>query len=100
MTTFEKIYSLFAVLFAIIFFTILLATDLLGNLTVLIVSISLAFMINIAFMFILFKDLYFRKLSSPGKKAAWFAAILIFWPAAIFYLAVHGFKQRQIDNRG
>ncbi len=96
MTTIEKIYSVFAVLMAIAFFALISLVPQTRELSTLLVLTAIAFAVNIGLMFVVFKDIYFRKFTNPTSKYIWFALILFLWPSVLIYLPLYGFRTR--DN--
>ena len=50
--------------------------------------------VNAGLLFVVFKDIFSRSFSSSSKKYFWVLAILLFMPAVIIYLPMHGFRKR------
>lgn len=95
MSTLEKIYSAFAVIMAIAFFTVISLVPQTRELSNLLILTAVAFAINIGLMFVVFKDIYFRKFANPTSKYIWFALILFLWPTVLIYLPLYGFRTRE-----
>ncbi len=96
MSNLEKIYSVFAVIMAIAFFTVLFLVPQARELSTLLILTAMAFVVNIGLMFVVFKDIYFRNFTNPTSKYIWFALILFIWPSILIYLPLYGFRTREI----
>lgn len=94
MNTLEKIFSIFAIIFAVSFLILIFTVPQLQQLSILLPLTGVALVINIGLMFVIFKDIYFRTFSNPNQKFVWFALILFLWPSVVFYLVLYGFKPR------
>lgn len=95
MNTFEKLYSVFAVVSAFCLILCLFIYPELRQLNRLLIVSTLGFFINIGLMFIVLRDIFARNFKSQMIKFSWVAIILIFWPAVLFYLPTYGFKTRR-----
>ncbi len=94
MNLFEKIYSIFAIVFAFVLIAILFIYPETRQLKILL-PISLAgVIINIGLMFIVLRDIFYRNFSNPMHKYMWIAIVFIFWPAILYYLPRYGFTTR------
>lgn len=98
MNTAEKIFSVFAVFFAIGLITFLwLYPE--GRELKLLLPLSLAGLtINIGLMFVVLRDIFYREFHTPMAKYVWVAIILFFWPAIVYYLPRHGFRKRPVKT--
>lgn len=94
MNTFEKIFSVFSVVFAITLITIFSVYPETRQMKLLLPLSLLGVSINIGLMFVVLRDIFFRSFANPMSKYIWIAVILFFWPAVIYYLPKHGFKPR------
>lgn len=94
MSLLEKLYSIFAVLFAVVFMVALIAKPELRQLRILLPAGLIAVAVNIGLMFCVLRDVLDRSFKRPAAKYLWLAVILIFWPAVLYYLPKHGFKKR------
>lgn len=94
MSTLEKIYALFAIACAVAIFGLLYAYPQYRQLpTLLPISLS-GLLINVGLMFIVFRDITLRRFATPTGKIVWMAVLLLFWPAIVLYLPLHGFRPR------
>ncbi|MEE4243495.1 MAG: hypothetical protein V2I36_18695 [Desulfopila sp.] len=98
MSIIEKIYSVFAVLFAAAFITILLLIPETRDLHIMLPAGLLGLCINIGLMFVVLRDILYRKFTSPTGKYVWICIILFFWPAILYYLPKYGFRERDTDH--
>jgi hypothetical protein len=96
MNFFEKIYSLFAIIFAAVLMASLVYFPQLRHLNYLIPISLLGFFVNIGLIFVVLRDIFGRQFSDQGRKYFWVALVLIFWPSILFYLPKHGFRPRTI----
>ena len=94
MTIPEKIFSVFAVCFAIGLLTALTIYPEIRELRVLLPLSLAGVTINIGLMFVVLRDIVCRSFKHPMAKYIWIAVILFFWPAVLYYLPKHGFKSR------
>lgn len=90
----EKIFSLFAVFFAIGLIAALSLYPEIRELKVLLPLSLVGVSINIGLMFVVLRDIVYRNFTYPMAKYIWIAVILFFWPAVLYYLPKHGFKSR------
>ena len=90
----EKIYAVFAVLFACCLLTSLVAFPELRQLKILLPLSLVGMSINIGLMFVVLRDIILRSFENPMAKYIWIAVILVFWPAVLYYLPRHGFTPR------
>lgn len=94
MSKLEKIYSVFAVI-VVIAAAVFICLSLLSqqhDTYKLLIPATIAFGINVGLMFVVFKDIYFRKFPNPSSKYIWFALILLIWPSVLIYLPLYGFR--------
>lgn len=96
MNNLEKIYSVFAVITVVAFFILISLVPQARELSILLFLTAIAFAVNIGLLFIVFKDIYFRKFANPTSKYIWFALILFLWPTVLIYLPLYGFRARAI----
>ena len=94
MNTFEKIFSVFSIIFAIALITMFSVYPETRQFKLLLPLSLLGVSINIGLMFVVLRDIFFRSFAKPTSKYLWIALILLFWPAVIYYLPKHGFKPR------
>lgn len=94
MGTFEKIYALLAIGCAVAIFWLLWAYPHYRQLHTLVPISLTGLLVNVGLMFIVFRDITLRQFARPTSKIAWIALLLIFWPAILIYLPLHGFRPR------
>lgn len=94
MNTFEKIYSVAAIIFAIGLLTILTLFPQYQKLQILIPASFTGLLVNVGLMFITFRDIYLRHFADQRQKILWVIILLLFWPTILVYLPIHGFRQR------
>lgn len=94
----EKLFSIFAVLFAFSLITMLVIYPEYRQLNVLLPLSLIGMLINIGLMFVVLRDIFQRKFPSNSQKYIWVFVVLFFWPAILYYLPKHGFKKRS-NNR-
>ncbi len=90
----EKIFSVFAVFFAIGLIAALTLYPEIRELRILLPLSLAGVTINIGLMFVVLRDILYRKFTNPVAKYLWIAIILFFWPAVLYYLPKHGFRSR------
>jgi hypothetical protein len=94
MNILEKIFSIFAVFYAIGLITALSFSPEIRELRILLPLSIAGVAINIGLMFVVLRDILYRNFTQPMAKYIWIAVILFFWPAVLYYLPKHGFKSR------
>ena len=94
MSTFEKIYAVFAITCALAIFGLLYTHPQYRQLSTLLPICLSGLLINVGLMFIVFRDITLRRFATPTGKIVWMAVLLLFWPAIVLYLPLHGFRQR------
>jgi len=96
MNTFEKAYSVFAILFGGVFTWLLLTMPDMRQLSILIPVTTAGLLINVIMMYFVFRDIFFRPALTKNAKLLWTVSVLLFWPAILLYLPLHGFRARTI----
>jgi hypothetical protein len=94
MTLFEKIYSVFAILFAFGVGVVLITVPESRTVSVLLPLSFCGLIVNVGLVFIVLKDIFTRDQLDRTKKLIWTAVLLICWPAILIYLPMHGFQQK------
>lgn len=94
MNTFEKIYSLSAIAFSVVFFSGIMLFPELRQFNHLVYSSLLGMAINIGLMFIVLRDIFCRRFDQEKKRYLWIALVLVLWPSVIYYLLRYGFTPR------
>ena len=94
MNRIEKGYAIFAILFALGLMTLLALAPETRRLHTLLPLGLLGLLVNVGLMFVVFRDIFLRPTLDQTRKLAWTAAVLVFWPAVLAYLPLHGFHQR------
>lgn len=94
MNTWEKIYSIFTLIFLAALVLCFFLFPQHRTLEVLIPMSLLGLIVNILFMCIIFRDIHIRPFPSQNQRYIWFALILFLWPSVLVYLPRYGFKQR------
>jgi hypothetical protein len=96
MGTGEKLYSIFAILFAIALCVILVLFPECRQLKILLPASLVGLIINIAFMFIVLRDIFLREYMTIGQKILWVVLILVLLSLPVLvYLPKYGFKARK-----
>jgi hypothetical protein len=90
----EKVYSLFAIHFAIVLTALLAAMPEMRQLQILLPASGVGLVVNVIMMFIVFRDIFSRRLPGSNGRMFWTILLLICWPAILVYLPLHGFKKR------
>jgi len=96
MSSVEKYFSMFAILFGCGFIVSLFVFPELRQLKLLLPLSLIGMTINIGLMFVVLRDIFYRQFGDSTTKYIWIAAILIFWPSVLYYLPRHGFKRRDV----
>jgi hypothetical protein len=94
MNFFEKIYALAAILFEIGLVAFFLLLPQYQRLSILLPVCGVGLLVNIVFLFLVFRDIFQRTFDTPRTRYFWLVIILLFWPAGLVYLLRHGFKPR------
>jgi len=98
MNTFEKIYSVLAIVFAVILLIALALYPQFREFKNLIIVSLLGLLVNIGLLFIVLRDILTRQFSDQNRKYFWLVLVLLFWPAIIYYLLRYGFLPKTIGN--
>lgn len=94
MSLLEKLYSIFAIVFATGFIVLIFNVPSFQQLDRLLPLTAISLIVNIGLMFVVFKDIYSREFKNSTQKYIWFSLILFIWPAVLIYLPLYGFKDR------
>ncbi|SHO51045.1 hypothetical protein SAMN02745220_03792 [Desulfopila aestuarii DSM 18488] len=94
MNTFEKIYSIFAIVFAIALTVLLITRPEMRQLGILLPTSAVGLLVNVILMFIIFRDIFSRQFPSRRGRAFWTGLLLVCWPAIVVYLPLYGFRRR------
>jgi hypothetical protein len=94
MNSFEKIYSLIAVTFAVALISAIMLFPELRQFNHLLYASLLGMAINIGLMFMVLRDIFFRCFDQEKKRYLWIALVLTIWPSVIYYLFRYGFTPR------
>jgi hypothetical protein len=94
----EKLFSIFAILFAFSLITVLIIFPDYRQLKILLPLGFTGVLINFGLMFIVLRDIFLRNFPSSKKKYIWMFIVLFFWPTILYYLPRHGFKKRSADK--
>lgn len=94
MNTIEKVYSIFAIIFGLALTVALVAVPEMRQLHILLPASGVGFIINVALMFIVFRDIFSRPFPGRRGRLFWVGLLLLCWPAIVVYLPRHGFKPR------
>ncbi len=97
MNSFEKMFSVFAVIFAFALLIVLIMYPETRQLYVLLPITLIGLLVNIGLMFVVLHDVFVRPFSPSSRKYFWMVVILLFWPAVLYYLPKYGFKTRNAD---
>ena len=90
----EKAYSIFAILFAITLTVLLAIMPEMRQLRILVPASGAGLVVNVIMMFIVFRDIFSRRLPGRNGRMFWTILLLLCWPAILVYLPLHGFKKR------
>ena len=93
MTTLEKAFGIFSIVFAVSLTFALWYYPSLRQLPTLLPLSFVGLLINIAFMFLILRHILTNNSFPKKTKYIWVAAVLLFWPAAIIYFFSHGFSK-------
>ena len=94
MNTLEKIFSIAAVLFEILLIAFFLLWPEYQRVSVLLPASLFGLLVNTGLLFLVFRDIFLRTFNKRNAKIFWVVIILLFWPASVAYLALHGFHRR------
>lgn len=94
MNTFEKLFAIFAVLFAIVLISALSLLPEMRQLSFLLPAAGAGLVVNVILMFIVFRDIVLRPFPTRRDRFLWGGLVLLFWPALLVYLPLHGFRRR------
>lgn len=94
MSNLEKIYSIFAVIFAIALTILLIAVPETRQLSILLPASGVGLLINVVLMFMIFRDIFSRQFPTKKGRIFWTGLLLVCWPAIIVYLPLYGFRRR------
>lgn len=94
MNTFEKIYSILAILFAFGLLGVLVFFPELRQLNRLLTACLLGLLVNMGLMFIVLRDIFLRRFSDQNMRYIWLALALLVWPSIVYYLVRYGFRPR------
>lgn len=94
MNLIEKIYAIFALLFALALVCCLILIPELRYLDKLVPLCIAGLVINVGLMFVVLKDIFYRPFPDTKQRYFWVFVVLFFWPAIIIYLPKYGFKPR------
>lgn len=92
MTFFEKTYCSLSIAFA---FGITIAFVLypeLRQMSNLLPICAIGLLVNIGFMFVILRNIITKTEFDQKEKSIWVIAVLLFWPTAILYLFLYGFR--------
>lgn len=90
----EKIFSVFAVFFAIGLIAALSIYPEIREFKILLPLSLAGVAVNIGLMFVVLRDILYRNFTHPMARYIWIAVVFLFWPAVLYYLPKHGFKSR------
>jgi uncharacterized membrane protein YbhN (UPF0104 family) len=88
------VYSVFAIVFGLALTIALVAMPEMRQLHLLLPASGLGFIINVALMFIVFRDIFARRFPAQRGRLFWVGLLLVCWPAIVVYLPLYGFKPR------
>ena len=94
MSTLEKAYSIFAIIFAFALISVLVIIPEMRQMHILLTASGVGLFVNVILMFIVFRDIFYRPALNKGAKAFWTVGLLLFWPAILVYIPLHGFRKR------
>ncbi len=94
MTFVEKTYSIFGIVFAVALVTALVMIPEIRQPSILLPLSFLGLLVNVGLMFVVFKDVFTRWQFDRSRKVFWTVLLLLFWPAVMVYIPLHGFRER------
>lgn len=94
MSTYEKAYCLFAIIFAFGIAILLIAVPESRAAGVLLPVSFCGLLVNVGLMFVVLKDIFTRDALDRTRKLVWTGVLLICWPAIFVYLPLHGFHKK------
>ena len=94
MNNYEKIFSLFAIIFLTGSGVLVFAVPETRTMGFLIPLALAGTLINAGLLFIIFKDIFSRSFANPASKLVWGLLVFLFFPSILLYLPLHGFKSR------
>jgi predicted membrane protein len=95
MNVLEKIISLLAIIFAAGLAVSLISFPQLRQIHLLIPLSLVGFVVNVALIFIVLRDIFSRSFNDQNRKYMWIALVLLIWPSIIYYLYSYGFRPRE-----
>lgn len=95
MSTFEKIYCLFAIGFAFGVAALFTMIPESRSASILLPVSFIGLLVNVGLMFVVLKDIFTRTQLERTKKYIWTGALLLCWPAILVYLPLHGFRKKE-----
>lgn len=93
----EKAFVIFSFIYiaaySIFFFNEIKAP---GNFETIIPFHFLGMALGLGLIIVVVRDVFKRNFSNPNSKIFWTLAIIMFWPSALLYLPMYGFKTRDV----
>jgi len=93
MNRFEKIFCFFAIICVMTIASLLITQPSFRQMGPLLITTGIGFIVNIAYIFILLRNVLLKQGFNQNSKIKWTALILIFWPASIIYLLKYGLRK-------
>lgn len=94
MNRFEKLFSLVGLLFIPLITGILIVIPAASMFIVMLPMALLGVLINVALLYVVFKDIFSRSSHQESTRYLWVMATLLVLPTVIIYLVKYGFKPR------
>lgn len=101
MSSFEKLYCIFAIIFALGIAAVFAMIPESRSATILLPISFCGLLVNVGLMFVVLKDIFTRNQLAKTQKYIWTGILLVCWPAILVYLSLHGFhKKGQLHEMG
>jgi len=94
MSRFEKIFSLFSLLYFITMAGVLFAIPAARTLQLFLPLAFVGVTLNVGLLFIVFRDIFSRTFYPESRRYLWVFIIFLFLPAVVIYLPMHGFRPK------
>lgn len=94
MNTWEKVYTVVAVVLAPSLVGLLLLVPELRQLDRLLALGLFGMVVNVGLMVVVLRDIFLRQFDLPNMRFIWIALVLLIWPSIVYYLLRYGFRPR------
>jgi len=94
MNRLEKLFSLLGLFYITAMVILILTVPSMRNVLIFLPLALVGIIVNAVLLFIVFRDIFIRSFQPESRKYFWVLVILLFLPAIVIYLPLHGFKPR------